>query len=215
MDTGRALRVCMMFVVAFVFCGCVSQYQVTSDPTGAEVLLDGQAAGTTPMRVSFGEGSTKTVTIKKEGYEPQTRVLAPTGGMLQTSHFTLEQMAQAPTTFVKTMEPTWASVQIREGLAYENAWNSVMEVLVRKFDLEVLSKENGYMRTSWLYTWTGQMREDYRVRVTIKFSPEKDKVEVKSEANYNTKDGWVLGSDTSLLQTVKTDLMGTVGRITR
>jgi hypothetical protein len=81
--------------------------------------------------------------------------------------------------------------------------------------MEVLSKENGYMRTTWLYSWTGQLRQDYRVRVTIKFSPDHKKVDVKSEANYQSKNGWITGSDTALLQTLKTDLMSTVGRVTR
>ncbi|MHA1228208.1 MAG: hypothetical protein ACTSPV_15800 [Candidatus Hodarchaeales archaeon] len=86
---------------------------------------------------------------------------------------------------------------------------------MKKFDLEILSKENGYLRTGWLYSWTGELREDYRVRVTIKFSRDRSKVEVKSEANYLTEKGWIIGSDTALLRTLKTDIMGTIGRVTR
>jgi hypothetical protein len=113
------------------------------------------------------------------------------------------------------MEATWASVEVRPELGYENAWNSVVDLLARRFDLEVISKDNGYIRTNWLYTWTGVMSDNYRVRVTIKFSPDHTKVEVKSEAQFHGLEGWILGTDEALLQTLKTDIMGTVGRSTR
>ena len=121
----------------------------------------------------------------------------------------------APRTFVKTMEPTWASVELRTGVAYEKAWPSVVDTLVKRFDLEVISKENGYIRTGWLYTWTGQVMENYRVRVTVKFSPDKTKCEIKSEAEYGGSGKWVMGYDTRLLATIKSDIMGTIGRTTR
>jgi len=79
----------------------------------------------------------------------------------------------------------------------------------------VISKDNGYVRTNWLYTWTGTMNENYRVRVTVKFSPDHSKLEVKSEAQFKGWEGWILGTDEALLQTLKTDIMGTVGRSTR
>lgn len=121
----------------------------------------------------------------------------------------------APKTFVKTMEPTWASVELRTDVEYERAWAAVVDTLVKRFDLEVLSKEDGYIRTSWLYTWTGRVMENYRVRVTVKFSPDKSKCEIKSEAEYGGAGRWIMGYDTRLLATIKTDVMGTIGRTTR
>jgi len=121
----------------------------------------------------------------------------------------------APKTFVKTMEPTWASVELRTDVPYERAWASVVDTLVRTFDLEVLSKENGYLRTNWLYTWTGEVKENYRVRVTVKFTPDQTKCEIKSEAEYGGSGSWIMGYDTRLLATIKTDVMGTIGRTTR
>lgn len=213
-NTNRLIFASVLLCSIFLLAGCGSlSYMITSDPSGAQILVDGRPHGTTPGSVTRPAGKSVTVSVKKEGYEPASIVLKP--DVFDDVFFMLEKTENAPVSFVKTMEPTWASVQIREGLEYENAWNAVMDVLVRKFDLEVLSKDNGYMRTSWLYAWTGQLREDYRVRVTIKFNPERNKVDVKSEANYQSKNGWTLGSDTALLQTIKTDLMGTVGRITR
>ncbi len=120
-----------------------------------------------------------------------------------------------PKTFVRTMEQTWATIEVRNEVPYTDAWNSVIDVLVKRFDLEVLSQQDGYARTTWLYSWTGKMNENYRVRVTIKFAPDHSKVEVKSEAEYGGPGSWVAGYDARLLETMKTDIMGRIGRTTR
>mgnify|MGYP006896978185 CR=1 FL=1 len=121
----------------------------------------------------------------------------------------------APKSFVETLEPTWATIEVRDDLSYEEAWNSVVDTLVKKFDMEKLSKEDGYIRTNWRYTWTGDMTENYRVRATVKFSPDHEKVELKSEAEYRGSGGWTRGYDNRLLSTLKSDIMGQVGRTTR
>lgn len=122
----------------------------------------------------------------------------------------------APRTFVKTMEPSWASVEVRSEVPYEKSWPAVVDMLVRRFDIETMSKEDGYLRTTWLYTWTGKVKENYRVRVTVKFNQDRTKCDIKSEAEYDSPGrGWVMGYDTRLLETLKTDLMGTIGRTTR
>jgi hypothetical protein len=118
-------------------------------------------------------------------------------------------------TFVKTMEPAWASIEVRDDLAYTNAWSAVVDTLVKRFDIEILSQQDGYVRTTWLYSWTGKVQENYRVRVTAKFVPDHKVVEVKSEAEFGGPGKWVSGYDTRLLETIKTDLMGKVGRTTR
>ncbi len=125
--------------------------------------------------------------------------------------------ATLPKSFVQIMEPTWASIEIRESMSSEEAWQQVVDVLAKKFELELISREGGYVRTSWIFTWwkVGELTENYRVRAIIKFSPDWKKVDIKTEANYLKKQGWIVGTDTRLLQTVKTDIMGVVGRTTR
>ena len=125
------------------------------------------------------------------------------------------QAAVAPPSFVRTMEPSWASLELRPDIEYERAWDTVVDLLVKSFELEVISKEDGYARTGWVYTWGGAMQEDYRVRVTVKFSPDRTILEVKSEAQYGGAGKWVVGTDESLLSVLKTDIMGTIGRTTR
>jgi len=117
----------------------------------------------------------------------------------------------APATFIQTMEPSWAKIELREDVNFEKAWITVYDLLIRQFDIEVAQKENGYIRTGWIYTWTGEYTDAYRVRVTVKFAEDHKTLDVKSEAYYK---GYV-GYDTRLLQTLNTDIMGTIGRITR
>lgn len=119
--------------------------------------------------------------------------------------------SRVPLSFIKTYEPSWSTIEFREGVSYDEAWKTTMDILIRNFDIEVSQKENGYLRTGYIYTWTGQYTDYYRVRVTVKFNQEKKNMEIKSEAYY--KD--YIGYDTRLVETLKTDLMGTIGRITR
>jgi hypothetical protein len=102
-------------------------------------------------------------------------------------------------------------------MKYEAAWQEVTDVLAKKFELEMISKDGGYLRTSWIYTWwkVGERTENYRVRAIVKFSPDGRKVDIKTEANYLRGKQWLVGSDTRLLETVKTDIMGVIGRTTR
>ena len=130
-------------------------------------------------------------------------------------------VACAPKTFVRTMDPGWNSVEVRKELSFDQAWNSTVDTIAKKFDIEVLSKEDGYLRTGWLHSWTGKLQDSYKVRAIIKFSPDKRKLEVKSEAHYYTSgllglgEGWEMGTDERLTTTLRTDLMGKVGRVAR
>lgn len=117
----------------------------------------------------------------------------------------------APATFVETMNPNWASVEIRKNLEYDSAWEKVVDTLTRRFDLEVVTKESGYIRTGWLYTWTGKLDSAYKVRVTVKFNQNRNKVDIKSEAIYKS----YMGTDTLLVRTMKSDIMGAVARTTK
>ena len=127
----------------------------------------------------------------------------------------------APTTFIKTMRPGWNVVEVREDLAYDDAWNSIVDLVSKEFDIEIISKEDGYLRTGWLYTWTGKLEESYKVRAVIKFSPDRKIVEIKSDAQFYSSgffglgQGWVMGMDERLTTTLRTDIMGKVGRVTR
>ena len=122
---------------------------------------------------------------------------------------------KTPPSFSTINGPGWTTIEIREGVAFEKAWNTVIGILIRDFDLVVALRDEGYVRTDWLYSWSGKYQQTYRVRVTLKFSDDRKRIDLKPEAQ-SMQDGlWVLGVDTRLVSTLKTDLMGTIGRTTR
>jgi hypothetical protein len=143
-----------------------------------------------------------------------TRFLT-TASLLLLPGLGLSSCVGTPNTFVQTMEASWAAVELREDLPYEKAWGSLVDILTKRFDIEMLSKDDGYLRTVWLYNWTGSVSENYRVRVTAKFTTDKKVCQVKSEAEYGGSGRWVQGYDSRLLETLKTDVMGSIGRATR
>jgi len=130
------------------------------------------------------------------------------------------QVIKPPATFLRTFdEPgTWKSIEVREGLTKDQLWRLVVDALAQKFDMEVLDKESGYIRTSWKYTYVIEEKiiENYRSRIIIKFLGEAwNTLQVKSEANWMEKGGWILGYDTRLLEDVYGDIQGRIGRIRR
>jgi hypothetical protein len=123
--------------------------------------------------------------------------------------------ASSPASFVRVTEAGWSTVEVAPGLNADDTWQSVVDILARKFDLEMINKESGYIRTAWSYTWTGERVETYRVRATVKFTPKRDQVQIRSEAEYGVEGSRIMGTDDRLLTTLKTDIAGVVARTTR
>lgn len=120
-----------------------------------------------------------------------------------------------PTSFSHTTAPGWATVEIRDGVDFDHAWDTIFGILSHDFDFSTVLKEDGYIQTDWLYTWSGVYQQNYRVRVTVQFSTNRKSIRVKSEAWALNGSVWVIGTDSRLMTTLKTDLMGTVGRTAR
>lgn len=122
---------------------------------------------------------------------------------------------EAPTSFSRYNAPGWTSFEIRNDVSYERAWKVMVGILVHKFDVEFLSKEEGYIRTAWHYTWPGVYMPNYRVRVTALFSEDQKTIQLKPEAESLEAGVWVPGADTRLLPNLKADLVGTIGHTLR
>ncbi len=120
-----------------------------------------------------------------------------------------------PKGFVRATDGgSWSSIYIREDLDYNRAFNEVLDVCAKRFEMDMISKEGGYGRTNWIYTWNtkGKYNEKYRTRVIFKFSADRSKVDIKTEAEFGGEPNWIKGFDTRLLQTMKQDISGVVGR---
>ncbi len=116
--------------------------------------------------------------------------------------------------FVRTTNVEWSSIQLRDGIDYDRAFNEVLDVVAKRFEMEMISKDGGYARTGWIHTWNRRAAytDNYRVRVIFKFSADYSRVDVKTEAQRKFGGNWHMGYDSELLQTIRTDVMGVVGR---
>jgi len=126
-----------------------------------------------------------------------------------------------PGSFIQTPEPGWKIIEIRDGLVYDQMWQITVDTLSSKYDIEVMDKDGGYIRTGYIYTYMlkeGKITDRYRSRITIKFDKGDKGVKickVRAEANFLTGDGWVQGYDSILLDNVYNDLQGKLGRVVR
>lgn len=123
----------------------------------------------------------------------------------------------APKTFVRS-SPGWKVIELRPGLLknYDEAWQTTVDTVARDWDIEILDKQSGYLRTAWLYGISGGPYERYRGRLTVKFPQvkEPEKAELKTEAQWleDRPLGWVSGFDSAFQRDVFTALSGRLGR---
>ena len=97
-------------------------------------------------------------------------------------------------------------------------WTTTVDAMARSFDLEVMDKPSGYIRTTWKFTFinSGEVIDRYRARIVVKFQgTDWTTLEVKSEANWLSERGWEVGYDSRLLEDVFGDLQGRIGRVRR
>jgi uncharacterized lipoprotein len=107
----------------------------------------------------------------------------------------------------------WATIPMHDKVGFAMAWDDITSLLARRFEFEMLQKETGYIRTKWK-NWkysNYETTENYRVRVTVKISDLRKKVEVNTEAEKLINGVWHKGTDTRLLEDLKKDIGGLVG----
>jgi len=64
------MRRLALFLSAFLLCGCAQRtVDITSEPSGALIYLNGEEVGRTPLRYDFTWYSDYDVILRKEGYE--------------------------------------------------------------------------------------------------------------------------------------------------
>jgi hypothetical protein len=78
--TGRGATVALVIASHLTLTGCSifggssQQLTVISDPSGAQVLINGTAAGTTPLQYEVPRRGDLVVEVQKPGYKSQSRM---------------------------------------------------------------------------------------------------------------------------------------------
>ena len=125
----------------------------------------------------------------------------------------------APSTFVKGRSGGWKTIELNDSLVgkYQDAWQKTVDTIAKDYDIEMLDKDSGYLRTTWTYGISGGTFNRYRGRLTIKYTDieNPDKIEVKTDAQWLVDPAtgvWQQGFDSLLDRDVYTALSGRLGR---
>jgi len=133
--------------------------------------------------------------------------------------FLLIGCASKPSTFVETYDEkgVWKAVHLHNHYGFfanknQEVWRRVIDVLSEKYDLEVLDKTSGYIRTSWKYLLHNDEDKKYRSRVIIKMLGNVwHTVKLKTEAQWLDDEVWITGYDTAVLEEIYKDIQGRIG----
>ena len=133
--------------------------------------------------------------------------------------------ASQPTTFVETHDEVgvWKAINLHNNYGIfqnknQEIWRRVVDVLSEKYDLEVLDRPSGYLRTSWKYLLLDDSQEKYRSRVIIKMQGTLwHTAKLKTEAQWwdNSRQVWITGYDTAILEEIYQDIQGRIGTSVR
>ena len=128
-----------------------------------------------------------------------------------------------PPTFIQIMDTSktsWKSIELRQGLPYEKAWQTLVDAVAIKWDIETMDKDAGYLRSGWAYM-TGVDRGTnrpftYGRRLSCNFNECKTILQVKTEAYYQVQ-GFptYYGVDSAFNEDAYSEIAGKLGRTAR
>ncbi len=108
----------------------------------------------------------------------------------------------------------WMKIQIHENFTYDKAFNTVLDLITDKYEMDLISKDGGYIRTAWSFMRNakGKKIKNMRVRVTAKFNHDRSQLQVRTEVQKLKKDDqWIDGEDINLSRQIRDDIQGVLG----
>jgi len=100
---------------------------------------------------------------------------------------------------------------------FDAAWAKTVDTIARDYDIEMLEKDSGYVKTGWKYGIIGGAYNHSRGRITIKYPTTESpaQVEVKTDVQVLSDpdhDVWVEFFDRSFEREGYVNLSGILGR---
>ncbi len=119
----------------------------------------------------------------------------------------------APESFMQMNRQYWETMTIKPGIAYEDAWQRVIYIITKKFELEMVSKEDGYVRSSYgpSYFSDDLLNDKYQIRIVAKFTPDRKKFEFKIESRIWDGKIYHNGSDVRVASNMRKDFHNSIG----
>lgn len=118
-----------------------------------------------------------------------------------------------PESFMQMNRQYWESLDINPSIKYEDAWQRVIYIITKKFELEMISKEDGYVRSSYGQSYfTEDLQNDkYQIRIVAKFTPDKKSLDYKIESRLWDGKIWKNGSDVRVAANMQKDFENSLG----
>ncbi len=119
----------------------------------------------------------------------------------------------APDSFMEVTKQYWDIVDVNPKLSYDEAWQRVVYIITKKFELEMISKDDGYVRSAYGPSYFSEAitNSRYHVRIVTKFTPNRKKVEFKIEAQVFDGKVWVNGTDSRVAANMRKDFEFSLG----
>ncbi|MFA6456364.1 MAG: hypothetical protein WCW40_06030 [Bacteroidota bacterium] len=119
----------------------------------------------------------------------------------------------APDSFMQMNKQYWESMDVKQSVPYEDAWQRVIYIITKKFELEMVSKEDGYVRSAYgqSYFTEDMQNERYQIRIVAKFTPDKKRFEFKIESRIWDGKIWRNGSDVRVATNMRKDFQNSIG----
>ncbi|MDD8018178.1 MAG: hypothetical protein PHP42_07380 [Bacteroidota bacterium] len=119
----------------------------------------------------------------------------------------------APESFMQMNRQYWEVMNIKPSIAYDDAWQRVIYIITKKFELDMISKEDGYVRSSYGPSYFSEdlLNDKYQIRIVVKFTPDKKKLEFKIESRMWDGKIWHNGSDVRVASNMRKDFQNSLG----
>lgn len=121
----------------------------------------------------------------------------------------------APESFMQMNRQYWESMDVKASVKYDDAWQRVIYIITKKFELEMISKEDGYVRSAYSQSYFSEdmQNERYQIRIVAKFTPDKKKFEFKIESRMWDGKIWHNGSDVRVAANMRKDFQNSIGDV--
>lgn len=121
----------------------------------------------------------------------------------------------APESFMQMNKQYWESMDVKASVKFDDAWQRVIYIITKKFELEMISKEDGYVRSSYSQSYFSEdmHNERYQIRIVAKFTPDKKKFEFKIESRMWDGKIWHNGSDVRVAANMRKDFQNSIGDV--
>lgn len=118
----------------------------------------------------------------------------------------------APDSFMVMTKQYWEVVDVKQSIKYDDAWQRVIYIVTKKFELEMISKEDGYVRSAYgpSYFTEDMVNDKYQIRIVAKFTPDRKKVEFKIESRIWNGKIWENGSDVRVAANMRKDFINSL-----